>query len=170
LKHLTALIFLVFFTPRLFATSPIVGRDLVAENTPTQSPSFLVNSDSQTFCPVSTGRDIPELRWIERSDWINVKTDIRPKAYGDGKHDDTEAIQAAINLIGPRPGDSKVVYFPPGEYRITSTLQLAKRQGAMLVGHGRTTRLVWDKKWAVACFGVMVHLDSHSSASFGMAQ
>jgi hypothetical protein len=37
--------------------------------------------------------DIPALHWTERSDWINVKTDITPAAVGDGVKDDTAALQ-----------------------------------------------------------------------------
>ena len=39
---------------------------------------------------------IPALQWEERSDWINVKTDIAPAAIGDGQADDTVAIQKAL--------------------------------------------------------------------------
>ena len=96
--------------------------------------------------PIVSERDIPELAWSERSDWVNIRTDVSPIAHGDGKHDDTAAIQAALDLIGPRPGDLKVVYLPPGEYRITRTLKLSKRNGGMFIGHGRSTRIVWDGK------------------------
>ena len=34
---------------------------------------------------------IPALSWEERSDWINVKTDMAPAAVGDGQADDTLA-------------------------------------------------------------------------------
>lgn len=40
-------------------------------------------------------------------------------ALGDGSHDDTSAIQAAINASDSAGG---IVYFPPGDYRITSAL------------------------------------------------
>ncbi len=53
---------------------------------------------------------IPALQWQERSDRINVKTDIAPAAIGDGKADDTVAIQKALNGVR----DGSVLYFPPG--------------------------------------------------------
>jgi hypothetical protein len=87
---------------------------------------------------------IPSIAWIPRSDWVNVLTDINPPARGDGKTDDTAALQRAIEHIGPSPGGPKVVYFPPGTYRITQTLVLRRRTGGMLVGHGRDTVLLWD--------------------------
>ena len=88
---------------------------------------------------------IPALHWEERSDWINVKTDIAPAAIGDGKADDTAAIQKA--LAGVR--DGSVLYFPPGTYRITAPLLLKNSTGArwiggLIVGSGRDTKLVWD--------------------------
>ena len=88
---------------------------------------------------------LPVLNWQQRSDWVNVKTNVRPAAFGDGIHDDTAAIQAALNRVDDDyVSHTKTVYFPPGTYRITKTLSLTKTQGAMLVGHGRTTRLVWS--------------------------
>lgn len=88
---------------------------------------------------------LPVLNWQQRSDWVNVKKDVRPAAFGDGVQDDTAAIQAALNrLDNDYASRTKAVYFPPGTYRITKTLVLTKNQGTLLVGHGRTTRIVWD--------------------------
>ena len=58
--------------------------------------------------------DIPSLPWQERSDWINVKTDVTPAAVGDGQADDTAAIQAALDL----GRQAKAVYLPAGTYRL----------------------------------------------------
>jgi hypothetical protein len=86
-------------------------------------------------------KQIPVLHWQERSDWINVKTDVTPAAVGDGKADDTAAIQAAFDKIQP----GSTVYFPPGTYRVTATLKIiGKKDGVNLIGCGRDTRLVWD--------------------------
>ena len=41
---------------------------------------------------------IPALHWEERSDWVNVKTDLAPGAIGDGTADDTAAIQKALEI------------------------------------------------------------------------
>jgi len=92
---------------------------------------------------------IPELDWPEeRSDWINVKTDVTPAAIGDGVADDTKALQEALDQITPDTGIKKTVYLPPGTYRITHTLQLTTQeyliQGGLVLGHGRATRIVWD--------------------------
>jgi hypothetical protein len=88
---------------------------------------------------------IPALHWEKRSDWINVKTGLTPPAIGDGKADDTVAIQKA--LAGVR--DGSVLYFPPGTYRITAPLTLKNATGArwiggLIVGSGRDTIWIWD--------------------------
>jgi hypothetical protein len=89
--------------------------------------------------------DIPRLGWQERSDWINVKTRAKPAAIGDGRADDTAAIQAALDVRNTQTGDSITVYLPPGTYRITKTLVFrGRRMGCRMIGHGRDTRLVWD--------------------------
>ena len=95
---------------------------------------------------------IPALNWEVRSDWISVKT---PKSWrrliagGDGKKDDTAAIQMTIAAAKVRGG---TVYLPPGRYRITDTLLLgtlrtdsaSRPSGFSIIGHGRDTVLVWD--------------------------
>jgi hypothetical protein len=88
---------------------------------------------------------IPVLNWQQRSDWVNVKTSITPAAVGDGVKDDTAAIQAALNRIDNNYiSHTKTVYLPAGTYRITKTLMLTKVMGAMIVGTGKTTRIIWD--------------------------
>ena len=95
--------------------------------------------------PASTAPLLPVLNWQQRSDWINVKTGVQPAAVGDGVHDDTTAIQAALNRLDNNyVSRTKTVYFPPGTYRITKTLTLTKNQGVLIVGQGQTTRIVWD--------------------------
>lgn len=87
--------------------------------------------------------DIAVLDWRERSDWINVRSDVSPVATGDGETDDTAAILTALMRLGPAPGDPKVIYFPPGTYRISDTLSASRLAGIMLVGHGRDTVIEW---------------------------
>jgi len=85
--------------------------------------------------------DIPSLTWQERSDWTNVKTDVEPRAVGDGQADDTAAIQAALD----RAAAGGTAYLPPGTYRITRTLVFTgPAVGCLVIGHGRDTRIVWD--------------------------
>ncbi|MHC4406213.1 MAG: glycosyl hydrolase family 28-related protein, partial [Planctomycetota bacterium] len=87
-------------------------------------------------------RTLPILDWEPRSDWISVKAH---GAAGDGKTDDTVAIQTALNAIKR----GVTIYFPAGVYRVTRTLVVASPNekalyGVLIIGHGRETHLVWD--------------------------
>ena len=86
---------------------------------------------------------LPTLKWQQRSDWINVKTDVTPAAVGDGIHDDTAAIQTGLNRLSRGYYGSKSLYLPAGTYRISKTLSLDNIYGALIVGQGQTTRVVW---------------------------
>jgi hypothetical protein len=94
--------------------------------------------------PAAGRVQLPGLNWTQRSDWINVKTDVTPAAVGDGKADDTAALQAALTLLSEVSGQRNTVYLPPGTYRVTGTLELKQKDGVALIGHGRDTRVVWD--------------------------
>lgn len=88
---------------------------------------------------------IPSLPWQQRSDWINVKTDVEPRAVGDGRADDTAAIQKAFRGVR----DGSVLYFPPGTYRLTQPISVRNPSGArwiggLVIGHGRDSKFVWD--------------------------
>ncbi len=84
--------------------------------------------------------DLPDLNWEERSDWINVKVDINPPAKGDGKTDDTEALQKLFSNLR----DGMVIYFPPGVYLITQTIEFrGPAVGVSIIGHGKGTRIIW---------------------------
>ena len=90
----------------------------------------------------SQAAQLPVLAWTERSDWINVRTDVTPAAAGDGIADDTAAIQAALNTAG----NGITIYFPPGTYKVTGGLTLnggTSHFGVNLIGHGRSTTLAW---------------------------
>jgi PKD repeat protein len=66
----------------------------------------------------------------------NVK-DAPYNAVGDGSHDDTSAIQSAINSCA----SGSAVYLPSGTYKITSSLRL--RSGVVIRGDGSpTTKIV----------------------------
>ncbi len=96
---------------------------------------------------------LPELNWEQRSDWLNVKTDVTPAAVGDGVTDDTAALQAAFDRVcADREGRYSTVYLPPGTYRITKTINPVRigdwrspePASLHIRGHGRSTRVVWD--------------------------
>jgi hypothetical protein len=76
--------------------------------------------------------------------YLGVAPTVTPQqfgAVGNGSHDDTAAIQAAINALPASGGD---VLFPPGKYKVTSTLTIGNGsagnvstvQGIRLLGSG----------------------------------
>src|SRR5205823_4195519 len=68
------------------------------------------------------------------SNYVGPLVDVKAHgAVGDGATDDTEAIQAALNLFtsGVSATASGALYFPQGDYKITSSLIYAGD-----LGHG----------------------------------
>jgi hypothetical protein len=94
----------------------------------------------------------PTLDWQPRSDWVSVVAACGAK--GDGKSDDTAAIQKCLSNMT----SGSVLHFPPGTYRITETLKVgcqnttidpAKKGQCGIIagqfyGHGAATILEWD--------------------------
>jgi pectate lyase-like protein len=74
--------------------------------------------------------------------WANLK--LVYGAVGDGSHDDTQALQSAINDLG-NEGHSPVLYIPAGTYRITKTLTMQTRTGIGIIGEDpENTTIKWD--------------------------
>lgn len=92
---------------------------------------------------------------------FNVKSSIFG-ALGDNSHDDTSAIQNAMDaaFTAGTSGDA-IVYFPAGRYKITSTLDWPR--GVQLLGGKGRGDLVTGQttiQWAGADGGVMAQIDS----------
>src|SRR5262249_39435883 len=67
--------------------------------------------------------------------WRNVKSDeFAGGAKGDGLTDDTSAIQAALTATSAAGGGT--VFFPPGTYVCTGTLNVGGTVGVILQGAG----------------------------------
>src|SRR5436190_3370577 len=84
-------------------------------------------------------------------------------AVGDGIHDDTAAIQAALNALKNTTTNTwSTLYFPPGPYRITEPLTNVRTThndylGAQIIGADpTTTKIVWDG----AAGGTMLQWDA----------
>src|SRR5262249_1522366 len=84
-------------------------------------------------------------------------------AVGDGIHDDTAAIQAALNALKNTSANTETtLYFPAGTYRITQQLTTARTEhndylGAQIIGQDpTTTKIVWDG----AAGGTMLRWDA----------
>jgi len=79
--------------------------------------------------------------------WRNVKTDYG--AAGDGRTDDTAALQRALNDLATHRNFC-VLYLPAGHYRLTGTVQTRRLQhndcnGIAIVGESpESTVLQWD--------------------------
>ena len=80
--------------------------------------------------------------------WANVKTEYG--AVGDGKADDTAAIQKALEEVRGKDSPKRVLYFPAGIYRITAMLKLdrishSEPLGMSIVGEDpEKTVIKWD--------------------------
>ncbi len=106
-----------------------------------------------------------------RTHWINVKSPgaytqetTTPNAVGDGVADDTAAIQGVLNWVNNVSGTSAmgrrtVVYFPPGTYKITSTLVMNSSQSCSMIGCGSNTVV----EWYGASGAAMVHPQTSQS-------
>lgn len=70
-------------------------------------------------------------------------------AIGNGTSDDTLSIQAAIDSLGSSPG---TIYFPPGTYKVTSTITVSKNR-VHLVGAGSwATQILFAPTANATCF------------------
>ena len=80
--------------------------------------------------------------------WANIK--LRFGAKGNGKDDDTKAIQKAIDGLGPAGGIKgagplyTVLYLPAGTYCISTTLVLRGKIGVSIIGEDPSTTII---KW-----------------------
>jgi hypothetical protein len=103
-----------------------------------------------SFATIVASIDLPVLHQVVRSDWVDVRS---MGAVGDGSHDDTIAIQHTFQLLSnTTTGPHLVVYFPPGRYVLSRTLELGYNKTAnstgglenvALIGHGALTTLMW---------------------------
>ncbi len=64
--------------------------------------------------------------------WANVKQVFG--ATGDGRTDDTAALQKALDAHRDPQGTTSAVYLPAGTYRITRTLTLPRKAGREAMG------------------------------------
>lgn len=102
--------------------------------------------------------------------WADVKK--RFGAHGNGKDDDTKALQNAIDGLGnPVTGTNMgagayvVVYLPAGTYCISSTLQLKGKIGVSIIGEDPARTII---KWTAKDSGTM--LLCNGSAYFKVAR
>ena len=119
--------------------------------TPGTSYSVVVNGIQDQATPANlfaAGARGDFIAWVDEElvgpfpSWANVKRDYG--AIGDGVADDTASLQKALEEV-TTPGHPSVVFFPPGTYRIISTLNFNSRISASLVGDDPVTTIIkWD--------------------------
>ena len=120
----------IFTTPNIGAA---IGQSLALGPTGPITAGDITGSDASSFPQV-----------------VNVKA---YGAVGDGSHDDTAAIQAAIDAaFGPAGSPhtsataylNKVLYFPPGHYKISGApgVLFTYVIGARIIGSGRFTTTI----------------------------
>jgi len=92
--------------------------------------------------------------------WLNVKKDFG--AVGDGVHDDTRAIQYALNIL-KNAGKSIVLYLPKGTYLVNNTLRLDNAINVSVIGEDPNTTVI---KWGGPASGIMFGLNGTAYSKF----
>ena len=84
---------------------------------------------------------------------LDARRDLGAK--GDGKTDDTEALQKGIDASCGAAGKTKVLYLPKGIYRVTRTLVVKSAAGPWLYGESRDGTVIRLADGAKGCNSVL---------------
>jgi hypothetical protein len=112
-----------------YGANPIYQTDVQPRKS-SRSKALAPNGRYPVFVP-------PQYPGATADDVINLKDAAQNGGhtlYGDGQHDDTLALQTAINLAA---SSQKIAYLPFGIFRLTSTLTIPS--GTRLVGNAWST-------------------------------
>ncbi|KAK4222981.1 glucan 1,3-beta-glucosidase [Podospora fimiseda] len=90
---------------------------------PIRKPPGLLDNDGKYFT-----KSVPQYGEYDISQVVNIKNDPEHKIYGDNNHDDGPA----INAILLKHANCKIIFFPQGIYRTTTTIYVPP--GSRLVG------------------------------------
>lgn len=90
------------------------------------------------LCSALPVPSLPTLQLTLRSDWLSAKA---LGAVGDGKADDTAALQAGLSLLATT--NNQTLFIEAGTYKVTATLLLNRTIGKLVQGTGATTVLLW---------------------------
>lgn len=93
--------------------------------------------------------------------WTNLKTAYNAK--GDGKTDDTRALQQALDELSGE-GKSNVLYVPAGVYKISNTLVLRSKMDVSIFGEDPEKVII---KWEGAKGGTMLLIDGAAYSQYG---
>lgn len=140
----------IFLTPLL--SSALLGSAPLALANSTQTPvsgdsslrpTFLSSALMAPTSPIKAPQSAVNDEFVGPfSSWANLQRDYGAK--GDGVADDTAAIQRALDDLKV-DGKSKILFLPPGTYRITQTLRMLSQIDCGVLGADPdTTKIVWD--------------------------
>jgi hypothetical protein len=101
------------FSGEADATAPNMNRRQMLSLSGIGGAAALAFTHASTAAVARSSAQLPNAPYVTAQDY---------GAVGDGRADDTAAIQAAIAALSPV---RRVLYFPPGRYRVTSTLQIS---------------------------------------------
>jgi hypothetical protein len=150
------------------------GFKLVA---PTSVTAIGVGTDLSDGDVLATGSTTSRTLGDRAADMVNVKD---YGAVGDGATNDTAAIQAAVNAA---PSTGGIVYFPIGNYKITSAITWAGKSSLRITGArsgqdatNKATRLVCetvgiamlDGRDSLHCHIDGLLLDGNAKAQYGI--
>jgi hypothetical protein len=92
--------------------------------------------------------------------WVNAKTGFGAK--GDGKTDDTKALQSALNAAAKGTVNS-TLYLPAGTYIIIGTLSINYHINISVIGADPATTII---KWEGAAHGTMLQINGTAYSKF----
>ncbi|KAI9832854.1 MAG: hypothetical protein M1826_001020 [Phylliscum demangeonii] len=98
------------------STSTVTGARVQGAQAPVSTPGVLQNAQGAIY-----ERSRPQYEHLPAAAFLSVRTH---GAKGDGRTDDTAAIQATLNLAADH--EDQVVYFDHGAYVVTSTVHVPK--------------------------------------------
>jgi hypothetical protein len=133
---------------------------ILSNNTSNGTDGLIERGSSTSITEIPAGKLGGSVTSAERS-FLNSSADVLRKlldakrdfgARGDGKTDDTLAIQAAVNAARNHGGDA-VAYLPSGEYAVSKTIVVTGRDFS-LAGSGTHSRLIW----VGSAGGVLLHV------------
>lgn len=94
------------------------------------------------------------------SSWLDAKKNFGAK--GDGKTDDTKALQAGLDAAATDPNHA-VLFLPAGTYRISGTLHINNRINISLIGEDPAKVSI---VWTGAAHGTMLNLNGTAYSKF----
>ena len=92
--------------------------------------------------------------------WLNANTDFGAK--GDGKTDDTRALQAAFDAVA-QGNRCSTLYLPAGVYLIKKTLTINYHINVSVIGQNPATTII---KWNGAAYGTMLQVNGTAYSRF----